>query len=849
MTTRSVSYATGIAASVAACTTLLLCGASAGAQTLLTGAPPARTVRPVGMALTPLSVAPGPIVGFADLHVHQFANLAFGGQLLWGSPAGPPATALPPRLRADVLEPAMRLAGGYPNPIPAPPPQGGHDRYESWPKWTTFTAQQAHMDWLKRAVDGGLRLMVLYAVNSEAFCKVGGTAAGRSCDDMEAIDQQVMGARSLESLIDAQSGGSGKGWYRIVGSAAEARSVMESGRLAVVLGTEVPFLFGCKPGVAQCSDNNFIRAQVEALHAKGIRQVIPVHVFNNAFGGTAIASDVTAAGNLAVTGSAIETYDCGASGVQFKLGLDNAARNKVAGLLGALGLSQAAAVVAPTGGDCNARDLTAEGTILIRELMRSHILVDVDHMGLRTFTSAMGILTGAKYPIVTSHTGFIETSPSNTQEGRDKRYEANKTQGQVDQLVAAGALISVITRQGNTDEITKPSASYVPHNCSNSSRSFAQAYLYVVGQLRRAAKPGDLQAIALGSDFNGFNAQPGPRFHPTEGCMGRSSEVAAQMGTRLPYPIVTPVTGVRFDKSAMGQRVWDINEDGLAHIGLYPDFLADLKQIGVTETDLQPLFNSAEMYVRLWAAAEAYTPPKPMIASVAYPAAGQGTVTAVDAESRVPLQGTVRFADVTGRQIGSYALGTAFPLPVCVTARVAAAAMTRSAKNDPTGKREASTDAADRSDAPCGGSVHVTGYMDAGVRVNSGATARAETARAPQVAAAPPPAPKAMITSVSYPSAGQAIVTAVDVQTRAALQGAVRFSDVTGKAIGSHALGAAFALPICVPARVAAARASASAKNDPTGKSADAADRSDAPCGGTVHVDGYSEAGVMVRSG
>ncbi|MDM5177652.1 membrane dipeptidase [Massilia sp. DJPM01] len=39
----------------------------------------------------------------------------------------------------------------------------------------------------------------------------------------------------------------------------------------------------------------------------------------------------------------------------------------------------------------------------------------------------------------------------------------------------------------------------------------------------------------------------------------------------------------------------DINGDGLAHIGMLPDFIADLRQ-----PDLAPLMNSAESYIRMW---------------------------------------------------------------------------------------------------------------------------------------------------------------------------------------------------------------------------------------------------------
>ena len=50
----------------------------------------------------------------------------------------------------------------------------------------------------------------------------------------------------------------------------------------------------------------------------------------------------------------------------------------------------------------------------------------------------------------------------------------------------------------------------------------------------------------------------------------------------------------------IGTRTFDYNNDGLANIGLYPDFIADLHQIGLSNQDLNPLFHSAEAYVRMW---------------------------------------------------------------------------------------------------------------------------------------------------------------------------------------------------------------------------------------------------------
>jgi len=49
-----------------------------------------------------------------------------------------------------------------------------------------------------------------------------------------------------------------------------------------------------------------------------------------------------------------------------------------------------------------------------------------------------------------------------------------------------------------------------------------------------------------------------------------------------------------------GNRDWDFNTDGMAHYGLMPDFLQDLKNIGMSSSNLTPLMRSAEDYLRMW---------------------------------------------------------------------------------------------------------------------------------------------------------------------------------------------------------------------------------------------------------
>jgi hypothetical protein len=56
--------------------------------------------------------------------------------------------------------------------------------------------------------------------------------------------------------------------------------------------------------------------------------------------------------------------------------------------------------------------------------------------------------------------------------------------------------------------------------------------------------------------------------------------------------------GTRLAPSRVDSRIWDINVDGLVHVGLLPDFLQDLENVGTR--DLGALYRSANDYLRVW---------------------------------------------------------------------------------------------------------------------------------------------------------------------------------------------------------------------------------------------------------
>ena len=65
--------------------------------------------------------------------------------------------------------------------------------------------------------------------------------------------------------------------------------------------------------------------------------------------------------------------------------------------------------------------------------------------------------------------------------------------------------------------------------------------------------------------MNGFSSQPGPR------------DDAAENPLALPVHARRSTTASRVDRQVSGERVFDLNEDGVDHFGLYADWVADLE--------------------------------------------------------------------------------------------------------------------------------------------------------------------------------------------------------------------------------------------------------------------------------
>jgi microsomal dipeptidase-like Zn-dependent dipeptidase len=60
-----------------------------------------------------------------------------------------------------------------------------------------------------------------------------------------------------------------------------------------------------------------------------------------------------------------------------------------------------------------------------------------------------------------------------------------------------------------------------------------------------------------------------------------------------------------FTRCKTGNRTWDINVDGVAHYGLWPDYVRSWTLAGMTEQEKNVFMSSAEHFTQMWEKCEA----------------------------------------------------------------------------------------------------------------------------------------------------------------------------------------------------------------------------------------------------
>ena len=492
-----------------------------------------------------------PLWGFADIHAHLMAHLAFGGQAFWGKPYDPNLKG--DEALANALSSCEPIHGGLIdlNTEFGHPAGGGWPDFDIWPRFTTLVHQQAYIDWLYRAYQGGLRLVTQLAVNNELLASNSDPIT--QTDDRSAIQIQVAGMKAMAEWVDKQCGGVGEGWLQIAYSADQARHIISQNKLAIVLGVEVDSLGNWRRSddLEQLSQGSMEQArqliaqELDWLYGLGIRQITPIHLSNNAFGGTAIYMRFLEIANRFLTGQGYEVEDAWESGIRYRLDQDgrdvaDTAQREVASKKtrtlvrknnmnhGTLvdhvpGMREKEQREHPhdQGGNANVRSLSVFGHILLEEMMKRGMLIDIDHMSQKTLDAALDLAESRSYPVLSSHAWFRDLAfsadavfqydrfePFGTANVHKVAHEMGKRLDQIQRIAALGGMVAPIMNQGDVAGLVRAApelADKVPNPCAGSSTSWAQAYLYV-------AKHMNGRGVPMGSDVNGAAAFPGPRF-------------------------------------------------------------------------------------------------------------------------------------------------------------------------------------------------------------------------------------------------------------------------------------------------------------------------------------------------
>jgi microsomal dipeptidase-like Zn-dependent dipeptidase len=547
----------------------------------------------------------------------MFSNRSFGGIVFWGKAFVPKPE---PAAIADALSPCEHTSPTH--PITAgivlgagekPHYHDGYPDFEEWPTYSSMMHQQMYVDWLFRAYQYGLRLVVITATNSEVICNA--AEHPLPCNDEAVVEDQIKQIQEMADWVANNEFGGDRSrprpWLEIVKSSSDAKRVVQNNRLAVVIGVEVDNLFDCGPGKwgREC-DQAHVDEMLKKYYELGVRQITPIHLAESAFGGNALYDDRFLANSYYLRSSYQVPRRCPEEGVFWRP-------------LGAAGVPLFARVLeygnglgwysppyedpAVSPGACNPNGLSELGQHLIRGMMKKGMLVDMEHMSQRSTDDTLSIAAGAHYPVMVSHAWFRDlklermspdySDPKNpSRHWTDQRSEMHTSRETLEKIRALGGVVGVLTNQGPVEDHEPPGHNPpVENDCDTSSKSFATAYLYALKVM------GNMAGVGIGTDVNGLAGQPGPRFG-VEAC-GKARDLPEQK-KRVSYDGNTTVDSRPLTRYHLGNRSFDFNEDGLAHYGLLPDMIADLEQVGVPSTAVDTLFNSAAAYITMWKLAE-----------------------------------------------------------------------------------------------------------------------------------------------------------------------------------------------------------------------------------------------------
>jgi hypothetical protein len=484
-----------------------------------------------------------PLWGWADIHCHPMAQAGFGG-LLAGHMHGPVedlGSCLPVH-GAGHGNPlhlvALAEAGGQPNDGSLATPgwttrtPGPDDElaFSGWPAFSDLLHIKTHQAWIRRAYEGGQRLMVALVVHNRMLDLLSNLSdpAHVAQTDRDTVEPQV---QMLREFVAHNAD-----WCGLAATPGDARKLIESNRMAFVLGLETDSVNGwLKTADFPTTDTPANRAAIHTtihdyfgyLRGLGIVQVNLVHLSDNAFGGMAVYDFMFIVNSLFNTGALPVTAPWSGANQDELVARQVTIGSKLWSLVESVATSAGiqippAAAPLPFGiGDRNTVGLTLAGEEALLEAMRLGMVIDTDHMSelgeATAFDVATKTVAGASYPLIAAHNGpralaprpLAKTSgpaPGFRRNSETWPSEAMKSETQLGHIKSTGGIFG----QGIAGaDARQAAASAVRNNLPGTSRTLAQGYEYVAGRLEAP--------VALGTDWNALLAGPGPRFGPQAG--------------------------------------------------------------------------------------------------------------------------------------------------------------------------------------------------------------------------------------------------------------------------------------------------------------------------------------------
>jgi hypothetical protein len=495
----------------------------------------------------------GRVEGVVEGHMHWMTFEYLGGNFHCGRPwhaYGVPY-ALPD---CSSIEGPEGTAAPMQNFLNFGNPGAAHDT-TGWPKFTEWrpdnlTYEGTYWRWIERAWLGGLRLMVMGINENRVLCDL---QANRktNCNEMDTVRRGIKDMRRLQRYVDAQAGGPGKGFFQIVTDPYQARRVINRGKMAVVLEIEVSEPFDCRGWETSTCDQAQVGRQLDEMYRLGVRSSLLLNKFDNPLTGVRFDSGpigvLINAANRESSGSFWSAQTC-----RTRLH-DNTIETltpegsaSIAALLAAVGLQGGTFPAYPPAPHCNTRGLTSLGRHVVRRMMDLHMIVNPDHMSQAGVDDTLTLLESRRYSGVISPHGWMDP--------------------------------------GNWPRIWKLGGMAFP------GHSTANDYVAEWRRYRPRQTPFEF-GWGYGADLGGLSQQPDK-----------------SRGGSLRYPFKGLDGRVRFARQRSGRRTFDYAKEGVAHYGLYADWLADLRRIGGRHL-ASDMLNGAEAYLEMWERADGIRTP------------------------------------------------------------------------------------------------------------------------------------------------------------------------------------------------------------------------------------------------